>query len=54
MPAIPLRNTLFYAGSAVLICNDLFELITAISELDPLPLLMHTLGLTIAKYQPDN
>ncbi len=51
MPVLSLRTAIPAVGALVLAGNDLIELITAVSEIDPLPLLIHALGLTMAKYQ---
>ncbi len=46
-----LRSVLLCIGSLILVVDDLIEVITAISEVDPVPLLIHALALAITKYQ---
>ncbi len=45
------RNTLLYMGNAILLFNELGEMVTIVCEYDPVPVLMYSLSLAMAKYQ---
>ena len=51
MPFLSLRTAIPTVGTLVLAGNDMLELVTALIDLDPTPLLIQALGLTMAKYQ---